>query len=216
MNLVSIKNKKKPLIMKKFVLLAVFLQTVALFGQNESPAVYKNAFFLDPLGFFGSGIQLGYERNIGEYNGLKLEAGYYTKDDPWVYDAESMNGFNVQLFYKRYFDATAIKKMRFYFGAMAIYKQIDLKGAYDYDVVSENEYSYTEKRDMNANAYGGGILFGTNVMFENHFYMDYSFGGTILATESDPDDVEQLHLGLINPYKSGITPRFNIAIGYAF
>ena len=201
--------------MKKLILIAALLQPLLFFGQSDDDDLYRNAVTITPIAFLRSGIQLGYERNIGYYNGLKLEAGYFTKDDPLSYDASSMSGFSAQLFYKRYFNPLELREIRFYFGAMGIYKQIALT-----DVNSTNSsddvYMYSSYGDISVNAYGGGIIFGGNVFFENHFYMDYSIGGTVLATDSDPADVDEVHIGIINPYKRGITPRLNIAVGYAF
>jgi hypothetical protein len=212
--------------MKKILLLLSFLSPFVGLTQKSPTTENKrlnNSIALEPLAFLGSGMQLSYDRDFGVYNGLKLIAGYYAKDEPLAYDAQSMNGFNGQLIYKRYLDPYNSGDLRFYFGLIGLYKQIFLDDFSDdgyweeLDELGNPITIHSElKRDINVGAFGGGLLIGSSVKFENQFYTDISLGGVILVSNGDKNDARDAHIPLVNPYKSGIVPRFNIGIGYAF
>ena len=54
----------KALTMKKFILLALNCIALLSFGQGPDTLNYKNVLTLEPLAFFASGLQLGYERQF--------------------------------------------------------------------------------------------------------------------------------------------------------
>jgi len=206
--------------MKKFILLA--LNCIALFSFSQKPDTvnYKNMLTLEPLSFFASGLQLGYERQFGKLNAAKLQLGYYSNQDPVFYDeAEEMSGFNSQLTYKRFLLPMVEGKFRIYFGVIGVFKQITISD-YSYiniDRSDPNSPVYqTHEKDITANSYGGGVLFGGSLVFINRFFVDMNIGSALMVSGDDKDDLSDVHIDVVNPYKSGMIPRLNFSIGYAF
>lgn len=150
-------------------------------------------------------------------------AGYYTNDEPWFYEAQSMKGFNTQVIFKKYVSSQGTGKPRFYFGLCGLYKEILLTNYSEgehvegEDIFGNPAMIYQENlKDIHVNAFGGGLLIGSTVKFKNQFYLDYSLGGVLLVSIDDKKDITDAHINFVNPYLNGIIPRLNFGFGFAF
>ena len=129
-----------------------------------------------------------------------------------------MSGFNSQLTYKRFLLPMIEDEFRIYFGVIGIFKQITLSD-FEYEFVDNTDPTsptiQAGEKDITASSYGGGVLFGGSLTFANRFFADVNVGGALM-TSGDDDDLSDVHIDVINPYKGGMVPRFNFSIGYAF
>lgn len=192
----------------------VFIGSAQAQSDDTLPE-YNNHLSIEPFTFFAGGIQVGYERNLGEYGAIKLLVGYYHREDPtFLYPYGTLlRGANAQLTAKRFFRTEKSAPVRFYIGALAIYKYGELSTL---DWVDSPLSMVPIERDYNASALGLGTVFGLAIYTKPGFYMDFSLGGMMAFSLGDQEGAEALHEPIVNPYLSGVAPRMNVGIGYSF
>ncbi len=204
--------------MKKIVqALAILVcsTTVTLAQTENEKHVYRNHLTIEPLTFLAGGIQIGYERNLGSRSALKILAGYYHNQEPsLLYPmATRLEGGNIQLTAKRFFQAEESSPTRFYMGALGLFKLGELDTMLDTDYP---QMTIIEEKTYDASAIGVGTVFGLSIYTQAGFHMDISLGGMMNFSLSPREDAEFLHAPLVNPYLTGVAPRMNFGIGYSF
>jgi hypothetical protein len=194
----------------KTILIALLILVSQLSWAQEEPQetniLRKTSVSIVPQSFFGSGLEAAVERMVGSKLSFKAYGAYYTADDHyWYNDAESMTQYKLELQPRIYINSEDRGIEGFFFGGSVNYRHIKLED-YDYDGI---------KKDIDAEALGIGFNFGQQVIARSGFSFDWFVGGSLISPLNEYDK-EKVHIGLINPYKRGIVPKFGISIGYAF
>jgi hypothetical protein len=194
--------------------LLIFIGSTLAQSEDAVPE-YKNHLSIEPFTFFAGGIQVGYERNIGQYGALKLLVGYYHREDPYLIYSNGtlLRGANAQFTAKRFFRTKETAPSRFYMGALGLFKFGELNTLETYDFP---QTGVALEKTRQAAAVGVGTVFGLTIYTKPGFYMDFSLGGMMNFSLGPEDDADYLHAPVVNPYLTGVAPRMNIGIGYSF
>jgi hypothetical protein len=190
------------------VLLLAFSGQLALAQDEPQESTYlrKTAVTLVPQSFFASGLEAAVEQMVGSKLSFKVYGAYYTMEDHWWYRrAESMTAYKLEVQPRIYINSEDRGLEGFFFGGSVNYRQIKLDDYEKDNIVS----------DIEAEALGIGFVFGQQIIANSGFAFDWFVGGSLISPLNDYNE-DRVHIGLVNPYKRGIMPKFGISLGYAF
>ncbi len=206
-----------------FLFLLLFISQLAhsqTVVMDTSKFSGKMILSLNPLAFFGNGLELNFERKVKNNLTLRYTVGYYLAEKPFYYEFyNGFNGLKIEIqprFYVRRFDKS---RKGTYFSPYFQYKHINLYKDISYLIYTGNppeERSVTERNNTFASTAALGFLVGTqHLSLASRFTIDVFIGsGFVIPLNQYERNVP--HLFLINPYEQGIFFKAGTSIGLAF
>lgn len=190
-----------------FILLFAFAANAQQSAKDTVRNNYTQEFLLSPLSFFVGGFEIGYGIVRPKTN-TRLLAGYYFSENAVSYGESynNMEGFRLEL--QHLFLKPVDGGMRYYAGGYGIYKSISM---------DKRQFGGNNPRTVavSGSAVSFGIILGVRSFVADNFFFDLYAGGgpTISLNDNNVDDV---HIDIVNPYKRGINPRLGLTFGIAF
>jgi hypothetical protein len=205
-------------------------------NQNQVLPPKKTAICFVPTYIFRSTLQIGIQRfnkyqdrSFVLYGGITGLSGEYLKENG--YTAEAQYRFYVKRFKVRVNQNEKSYQQGIYVGIWARGEQFDGKYAYqdieNFDLQGNIDFiSY--KGTRNVEALSGGIQFGFQQTFAEHFFIDLYVGGgyrvASVDTQTEIQNTEEIrhsdiirwHNGIFDRGYQGVLPRAGFGLGVVF
>lgn len=211
--------------MKKVLLtlLTLMLFSVTSFAQQTAKDsikdTYRKEFLLNATSFFVGGFEIGFG-GVKNNTIARMFLGYYFLESPEFYNSgdftttveyKNMEGLRQE--FQFLFLKPTSSQLRYFGGGYAIYKSIKM----DVSRLTTNTQGTTISTNYtaNANAVSVGVLGGVRSYMIENFFVDFYVGGGITFPVSG-ENIDDVHLDILNPYKRSINPRAGITFGLAF
>ncbi len=205
-------------------------------NQNQILPPKKTAISFVPTYIFRSTLQIGIQRfNKYQDRSFNLYAGITGFSNEYLQE----NGYNLEMQYRFYVKRFKVRtnfneksyQQGIYVGIWTRAEQFEQNYDYqniDYFDIQGNLTPLSYKGTRNIEALSGGIQFGFQQTFAEHFFIDLYVGGgyraanvetqtEIQSTENTKhQDILRWHNGIFNRIYQGVLPRAGLSFGVVF